>query len=88
MLVHLLDERLPVALLRQIWMNYSLEQSLPPRHQTLGALHYMLPACLPAFVGLLPCACACCEVMCKQCLLGYDSGAIVPLFAIVPRMFY
>ncbi|GAX81490.1 hypothetical protein CEUSTIGMA_g8919.t1 [Chlamydomonas eustigma] len=37
-LVHLLDERLPVALLRQIWMNYSMEQSLPPRHQTLGAM--------------------------------------------------
>lgn len=36
-LMHLLDERLPVTLLRQIWMNYSLEQSLPPRHQTLGA---------------------------------------------------
>lgn len=35
-LIHLLDERLPVTLLRQIWMNYSLEQSLPPRHQTLG----------------------------------------------------
>lgn len=35
-LVHLLDERLPVSLLRQIWMNYSLEQSMPPRHQTLG----------------------------------------------------
>ena len=35
-LVHLLDERLPVALLRQIWINYSLEQALPPRHQTLG----------------------------------------------------
>ncbi len=35
-LMHLLDERLPVTLLRQIWMNYSLEQSLPPRHQTLG----------------------------------------------------
>eukprot|EP00798_Chlamydomonas_sp_ICE-L_P010137 gene10137-8039_t len=37
-LVHLLDERLPVSLLRQIWMNYSLERSLPPRHQALGAL--------------------------------------------------
>ncbi|KAG2500768.1 hypothetical protein HYH03_001530 [Edaphochlamys debaryana] len=37
-LMHLLDERLPVALLRQIWMNYSLEQSLPPRHQTLGSM--------------------------------------------------
>ena len=37
-LVHLLDERLPVALLRQIWMNYSLDQALPPRHQTLGAM--------------------------------------------------
>lgn len=35
-LVHLLDERLPVALLRQIWVNYSLEQAMPPRHQTLG----------------------------------------------------
>jgi hypothetical protein len=35
-LVHVLDVRLPVTLLRQIWMNYSLEQSLPPRHQTLG----------------------------------------------------
>eukprot|EP00798_Chlamydomonas_sp_ICE-L_P015775 gene15775-21898_t len=37
-LVHLLDERLPVTLLRQIWMNYSLEQSMPPRHQTLNSL--------------------------------------------------
>ncbi|GIL80568.1 hypothetical protein Vretimale_16011 [Volvox reticuliferus] len=37
-LMHLLDERLPVTLLRQIWMNYSLEQSLPPRHQTLGSM--------------------------------------------------
>ncbi|KAG1666453.1 hypothetical protein FOA52_015123 [Chlamydomonas sp. UWO 241] len=37
-LVHLLDPRLPVALLRQIWMNYSLEQSVPPRHQTLAAM--------------------------------------------------
>ena len=35
-LVHLLDDRLPVALLRQIWMNYSLDQALPPRNQTLG----------------------------------------------------
>ena len=35
-LVHLLDERQPVALLRQIWVNYSLEQTMPPRHQTLG----------------------------------------------------
>ncbi|GIL60399.1 hypothetical protein Vafri_14847 [Volvox africanus] len=37
-LMHLLDERLPVTLLRQIWMNYSLEQSLPPRHQTLSSM--------------------------------------------------
>lgn len=35
-LVHLLDERLPVSLLRQIWVNYSLEQSMPSRHQTLS----------------------------------------------------
>ncbi|KXZ46698.1 hypothetical protein GPECTOR_41g662 [Gonium pectorale] len=37
-LLHLLDERLPVSLLRQIWMNYSLEPSMPPRHQTLGSM--------------------------------------------------
>ncbi|MEW5305082.1 MAG: hypothetical protein WDW36_007646 [Sanguina aurantia] len=34
-LVHLLDERLPVSLLRQIWANNSLEQSTPARHTTL-----------------------------------------------------
>lgn len=44
-LVHLLDERLPVSLLRQIWMNYSLEHSMPPRHQTLGELQ---KSCLPS----------------------------------------
>jgi hypothetical protein len=37
-LVHLLDERLPVPLLRQIWVNYSLEPSMPPRHQTLASM--------------------------------------------------
>lgn len=37
-LVHLLDERLPIMLLRQIWINYSLDQSMPPRYQTLAAL--------------------------------------------------
>ena len=37
-LLHLLDERLPVALLRQVWSNYSLDAALPPRHATLGEL--------------------------------------------------
>lgn len=41
-LLHLLDERLPVHLLRQIWLNYSLDSGLPARHHTLGRLFLLL----------------------------------------------
>ena len=38
-LSHLLDDRLPVQLLRQIRVNFTLDAGLPARHKTLGALH-------------------------------------------------
>mmetsp|Transcript_8096 Transcript_8096/g.19916 ORF Transcript_8096/g.19916 Transcript_8096/m.19916 type:complete len:1220 (-) Transcript_8096:755-4414(-) len=37
-MLHLLDERLPVHLLRQIWLNYSLDSGLPARHNTLASM--------------------------------------------------
>lgn len=35
-LLHLLDARLPVALLRQVWSSHALDTGLPPRTATLG----------------------------------------------------